>query len=54
MDKSVPPVTAWHHLAEPLDARDAKTMTLGTDLSIRNSHSYQILIRKSMDHARVI
>ena len=41
MDKSVPQVTVWHHSAEPLDA---KTMTLGTDLSIRTSHSCQILI----------
>ena len=41
MDKSVPPVTVWHHSAEP---RDAKTMTFGTDLSIRTSHSCQILI----------
>ena len=41
MDKSVPRVIVWHHSAEP---RDAKTMTLGTDLSIRNSHSFQILI----------
>ena len=31
----------WHHEAEP---RDAKTATLGTDLSIRTSHSCQILI----------
>ena len=38
---SVPRVTVWHHSAEP---RDAKTMTLGTDLSIRTSHLYQILI----------
>ena len=41
MDKSVPRVTVWHHSAEP---RDAKTMTLGTDLSIRTSHSCHILI----------
>ena len=41
MDKSVPRVTVWHHSAEP---RDAKTMTLGTDLFIRTSHSCQILI----------
>ena len=41
MDKSVPRVTVWHHSAEP---RDAKTMTLGTDLSSRTSHSCQILI----------
>ena len=41
MDKSVPRVTVWHHSAEP---RDAKTMTLGTDLSISTSHSCQILI----------
>ena len=41
MEKSVPPVTVWHHLAEP---GDTKTMTLGTDLSIRTSHSCQILI----------
>ena len=41
MDKSVPQVTVWHHSAEP---RDAKTATLGTDLSIRTSHSCQILI----------
>ena len=33
MDKSVPRVTVWHHSAEP---RDAKTVTLGTDLSIRS------------------
>ena len=43
MDKSVPRVTVWHHSEEP---RDAKTVTLGTDLSIRTSHSCQILIRK--------
>ena len=41
MDKSVPRVTVWHHSAEP---RDAKTMTLGTDLSTCPSHSCQILI----------
>ena len=41
MDKSVPRVTVWHHSAEP---RDAKTMTLGTDLPIRTSYSCQILI----------
>ena len=41
MDKSVPPVTVWHHLAEP---RDAKTVTLGTALSVCTSHSCQILI----------
>ena len=41
MDKSVPRVSVWHHSAEP---RDAKTMTLGTDLPIRTSHSCQILI----------
>ena len=41
MDKSFPQVTVWHHSAEP---RDAKTMTLGTDLHIRTSHSCQILI----------
>ena len=29
------------HSTEP---RDAKTMTLGTDLSVRTSHSCQILI----------
>ena len=34
-------VTVWHHTAEPCDA---KTVTLGTDLSVRTSHSYQILI----------
>ena len=34
MGKSVPRVTVWHHEAEP---RDAKTMTLGTDLPIRTS-----------------
>ena len=44
MDKSVPQVIAWHHSAEP---RDAKTMTLGTDLSILTSHSCQILIISS-------
>ena len=37
----VPRVTVWHHSAEP---RDAKTVTLGTDLSVRTSHSCQILI----------
>ena len=42
MDKSVPRVTVWHHSAEP---RDAKTVTLGTDFSVRTSHSCQILIR---------
>ena len=41
MDKSVPRVAVWHHSAEP---RDAKTMTLGTVLSIRTSHSCQNLI----------
>ena len=41
MDKSVPQFTVWHHSAEP---RDDKTMTLGTDLSSRTSHSCQILI----------
>ena len=41
MDKSDPRVIVWHHSAEP---RDAKTMTLGTDLSITTSHSCQILI----------
>ena len=41
MDKSVPRVTVWHHSAEP---RDAKTMILGPDLSIRTSHSCKILI----------
>ena len=35
-DKSVPRVTDWHHSPEP---RDAKTVTLGTDLSVRTSHS---------------
>ena len=44
MDKSVPRVTVWHHSAEP---RDAKTITLGTDLPIRTlmSDSY-ILLKK--------
>ena len=41
MDTSVPRVTVWHHSAEP---RDAKTMTFGTDLSIRTSHLCQIHI----------
>ena len=41
MNKSVPRVTVRHHSAEP---RDAKTVTLGTDLSVRTSHSCQILI----------
>ena len=41
MDKSVPRVTVWYHSAEPCDA---KTVTLGTDLSIRTSHSCKILI----------
>ena len=41
MDKSVPRVAVWHHSAV---THDAKTMTLGTDLSIRTSHSCQILI----------
>ena len=41
MDKSVPRVTVWHHSTEP---RNAKTMTLGTYLSIRTSHSPQSLI----------
>ena len=41
MDKSVPRVTVWHHSVEPLYA---KTMTIGTDLPIRTSHSCQILI----------
>ena len=31
----IPRVTVWHHSAEP---RDAKTITLGTDLHIRTSH----------------
>ena len=49
IDKSVPRVTVWHHKVG--DAKtwhhkvgDAKTVTLGTDLSIRTSHSCQILI----------
>ena len=41
MDKSVPRVTVWHHSVEP---HDDKTMALGKDLSIRTSHSCQILI----------
>ena len=41
MAEFVPRVTVWHHSAETLDA---KTATLGTDLSIRTSHSCQILI----------
>ena len=41
MDKSDPRVTVWHHSAEPCDA---KTMILGTDLSIPTSHSFQILM----------
>ena len=41
MDKSVSRVTVLHHSAEP---RIAKAMTIGTDLSIRTSHSCQILI----------
>ena len=41
MGKSVLRVTVSHHAAEP---RDAKTMTLGTDLPIRTSYSCQILI----------
>ena len=41
MDNSVPRVTVWHHSVEP---RDAKTVTLGTDLPIRTSHSCQLLI----------
>ena len=41
MDKSVPRVTVWHHSAEP---RDAKTVTLVSDLSVHTSHSCQILI----------
>ena len=45
MDKSVPRVTVWHHLAEP---RDSKTMPLGTDLPICASHSCQILIVYSL------
>ena len=48
MDKSVPRVTVWHHSVEP---RDAKTMTLGTDLSIPisplMSDSYIILVSQS-------
>ena len=40
-DNSVPRLTVWHHSAEP---RDAKTVTLGIDLSVRTSHSSQILI----------
>ena len=40
MDKSVPRVTVWETSAEP---RDAITMTLGTDLPIRASHSCQFL-----------
>ena len=40
-DKSVPRVTVWHHSAEP---HDAKTVTLWKDLSVRTSHSCQILI----------
>ena len=41
MEKSVPRVTVWHHSTE---SRDAKTMTLGTDLPVRTTHSCQILI----------
>ena len=40
-DKSVHRVTVCHHSAEP---RDAKTVTLATDLSVRTSNSGQILI----------
>ena len=47
-DKSVPRVTVWLHSAEP---HDAKTVTIGTDLSVRTSHSCQILI---MSHLRKI
>ena len=52
MEKSVPRVTVWHHSAEP---RDAKTMTLGTDLPIRTSHSLscQILIRITSAYHRL-
>ena len=48
MDKSVPRVTVWHHEAEP---RDAKTVILGTDLSVCTSHSCQILIRRHLQYA---
>ena len=41
MDKCFPRVTVWHHSTEP---RDANTMTLGTYLPTRTSHSCQILI----------
>ena len=41
MDKSVPRVTVWYHSAGPCDA---KTITLGTDLSFRTWNSCQILI----------
>ena len=50
MDKSVPRVTVWYHSAEP---RDAKTMTLGTNLHIRTLHSCQILIVRFILHETV-
>ena len=49
MDNSVPRVTVWHHSAEP---PDAKTMTLGTDLSIRTSRACQIFILRKYQHKR--
>ena len=36
IDKSVPQVTTWHHLAEP---RNAKQVTFGTELSILSTNS---------------
>ena len=48
MDKSVSQITVWHDSAEPCDA---KTMTLGTDLSIHTSHmsdSYSMMQRESV------
>ena len=42
MDKSVSRVAVWHHSAEP---RDAKTMTIGRDLSIRTLYSCKLLIK---------
>ena len=43
MDKSVTRVTVLHHSAEP---RDAKTMTLGTDLYLTLMSDSYILLKK--------
>ena len=50
MDKSVPHVTVWHHLAEPLDAKDRFVhpyLTLMSD-------SYRISHVENSDHPVVL